>query len=42
MIRTLTKEQDDFLHEIYLESFEEDFKRWITLMEEDYLNNRLI
>lgn len=39
MDRELTKEESDFLHEIY--SSEEYFDEWISHMEEDFTNHSL-
>ena len=30
----LTKEQEEFLHEMYVENFE--FEKWVQLMEQDF------
>ena len=39
MERELTKEESDFLHEIY--SSDEYFNEWISHMEEDFANHSL-
>lgn len=36
MVRELTKEESDFLHEIY--SSPEYFEEWISLMEKEFAN----
>lgn len=37
MVRELTKEESDFLHEIY--SSPEYFEEWISSMEKEFANN---
>ena len=39
MMKELSKDEIEFLEEIYRENFEKDFAEWIELMEKDYIDN---